>query len=1206
MTIDDSLRSPASWATEDQVPADWAPGDVFLELYEVVALLGEGGMGKVWRVHHRAWGLDMAVKSPRPEYLTTDEGRDMFGREAQTWVNLDLHPHTVSCYYVRSLGGIPRVFAEFVDGGTLQEAVWHGRLYEGDPAGIVPLILDIGIQTAWGLQHAHHAGLLHQDVKSANILVTSGGIAKVTDFGLAMALDSTHQHGLMTPQYASPEQIAGEPLTARSDIYSWAVVMLEMLTQATPQEGEDKAAVLQHLRAQQAKEQVSLVLPASFLQLLARCLADDPAIRPDAITDVVPILTQAYEATAHRPYPRSAPSPTERHVDSLNNRAVSLVDLGQLDAAMALLTEATARGPGHLHAAHNLALLQWRTGQITEARMLDCMRQIRAANPPGWEAPYLQAWVHLERGDFAAVEAALTDADRLASHDEGVRQVLQQVQAVASLGSHEVHRLAAVQGDVYATAITPDGNLVVSGGSDGVVRTWDPITGACLSAMAGHTSPVAGLCLTPDGQVAFSASADTTIRMWNLATGQCLGVFVHGWSTRHVAVSDDGTWLIVASMDKTLSCWHVPTSRRVRTLQGHGEAVLGVAMTGDGSLAVSASEDTTLRIWDLSTGGCLGILEGHSGPVQAVALFPDGRWCVSASADRTLRLWNLETLQSPLVFTGHRGVVKSVAIAVDARLAISGASMGNHADAEDSVRLWDLSTGRCIGVLQGHRASAMSVGLSADGVIASAAHAGGHVGLWAVHPLVAPLSLVQPRKSEDVLAEQNQFKAHLQALEDAVAEGAWRNAVTHLQTARSLPSYATSPQLAALGTRLHDRASHGDLHGVRSVAVLNGHEGAIRRVVLAPDGKTVISNGKEGTVRVWDAATETLARKLSCAHPDTPRMYGLANQSAPPEAGYGLALSPDGTLLLSVGAEHAVKVWETATGKAVRSLAGHTDSVSCVVVTPDNRLAASGSVDGSVRVWSLASGKCLQTLMAGQGGIYAVDLSPDGCVAVSAHTDARVRVWDVPGNRVVSQVEGMGELITSVLLSHDQRFAITAGLKRSIRIWNLESSQCLQTLQGHTGGIYSLALSADDHFLLSASDDRLLKLWDLREGRCLQTLDGPGGAVTTCAMTPNARYVACGGDDRTVRIWELDWNLVPPPDTPFDEAARPVLKAFLDLHARPAGLLRKASPTWTDAERDFLMVQLGWSGLGWLKTDMVDRELKKMAQTWSGTVPYGA
>jgi serine/threonine protein kinase len=126
----ESLPHAASGG-EAAVPVEWQPGQVILGLYEVLGLLGEGGMGRVYRVRHRGWNTDLAVKSPRPEFFASAGGAESFEREAETWVNLGLHPHIVSCYYVRRLGGIPRVFAEYVEGGSLKDWIESDKLYEG-------------------------------------------------------------------------------------------------------------------------------------------------------------------------------------------------------------------------------------------------------------------------------------------------------------------------------------------------------------------------------------------------------------------------------------------------------------------------------------------------------------------------------------------------------------------------------------------------------------------------------------------------------------------------------------------------------------------------------------------------------------------------------------------------------------------------------------------------------------------------------------------------------------------------------------------------------------------------------------------------------------------------------------------------------------------------------------------------------------------
>src|SRR5262249_30583037 len=141
----------------------WQPGDVILDLYEVLAVHSGGGMGLVYRVRHRRWNIDLALKSPRPDLFHNERDKALFEREAETWVRLGLHPHVVACHYVRPIDGIPRIFAEYVTGGSLEDWIRSGRLYAGTPEQSLARILDIAVQIAWGLQHAHEEGLVHQD-----------------------------------------------------------------------------------------------------------------------------------------------------------------------------------------------------------------------------------------------------------------------------------------------------------------------------------------------------------------------------------------------------------------------------------------------------------------------------------------------------------------------------------------------------------------------------------------------------------------------------------------------------------------------------------------------------------------------------------------------------------------------------------------------------------------------------------------------------------------------------------------------------------------------------------------------------------------------------------------------------------------------------------------------------------------------------------
>jgi serine/threonine protein kinase len=359
---------------EPDIPAEWQPGDTLLDTYEVKGLLGEGGMGKVYRVHHKSWNIDLALKSPRPEIFAKTTGRESFIREAETWVDLGLHPHIVSCYYVRTIGEIPRIFAEYVEGGSLKDWIEDRWLYEGGKAIALERILDIAIQFAWGLAYAHEQGLVHQDVKPANLLLTPQGLAKVSDFGLAKARAAAGEpvgqdgagsllvsSGGYTPAYCSPEQAAHAQLSPRTDIWSWALSVLEMFTGGvTWLSGVVAAGALEDYLEVGVEEDDLPTMPERLAELLGKCFLEDPQARPGDLIVIAGRLADIYHQAIGQAYAREMPDAAELRADNLNNRALSMLDLGRDKDAREVLKQALAVDAVHPQAAYNLALVQWR------------------------------------------------------------------------------------------------------------------------------------------------------------------------------------------------------------------------------------------------------------------------------------------------------------------------------------------------------------------------------------------------------------------------------------------------------------------------------------------------------------------------------------------------------------------------------------------------------------------------------------------------------------------------------------------------------------------------------------------------------------------------------------------------------------------------------------------------------------------------------
>ena len=224
---------------------EWAPGQSLLGDFVVERVLGEGGMGKVYLLKSRTTGMLFAVK--RAKGLSEGERRN-FLAELQTWIDLPEHANLVPCRFFRTVENEVLIFAEYVEGGSLKNWIDSRKLYEGGAEKTLERILDTAIQFAWGLHCVHELGLVHQDVKPANVMMekdahvaVQGLKVRVTDYGLARARAGAGERyapelgqnilvssGGYTPAYCSPEQADGRKLDCRTDVWSWGISVMGM------------------------------------------------------------------------------------------------------------------------------------------------------------------------------------------------------------------------------------------------------------------------------------------------------------------------------------------------------------------------------------------------------------------------------------------------------------------------------------------------------------------------------------------------------------------------------------------------------------------------------------------------------------------------------------------------------------------------------------------------------------------------------------------------------------------------------------------------------------------------------------------------------------------------------------------------------------------------------------------------------------------
>jgi eukaryotic-like serine/threonine-protein kinase len=264
---------PSSPPDSPEVPASTSPHD----RYDLGSLLGRGGMADVYRGHDRLLQRDVAVKVLRDDLPPGSSGRERFVSEARLLAGLS-HANLVTVLDAGFSGDQPYLVMELVEGRNLAQLLTEGPLGPADAAAV-------GAQVADALAHAHGQGVVHRDVKPANVLVDDHRRVRLADFGIARLVDDVAGHTrtgtvIGTAAYLAPEQVAGEPVTAAADVYSLGLVVLEAVTGVRAFPGSTAESGLARL---QRPPEVPPSVPHRLGELLARMTDREPDRRPTAL-----------------------------------------------------------------------------------------------------------------------------------------------------------------------------------------------------------------------------------------------------------------------------------------------------------------------------------------------------------------------------------------------------------------------------------------------------------------------------------------------------------------------------------------------------------------------------------------------------------------------------------------------------------------------------------------------------------------------------------------------------------------------------------------------------------------------------------------------------------------------------------------------------------------------------------------------------------
>ncbi|MFI1915059.1 WD40 repeat domain-containing serine/threonine protein kinase [Nocardia sp. NPDC020380] len=674
-------------------------GQVFAE-YTIEGVLGRGGMGSVYLARHPRLPRQVALKLLAPEVSGDVELRRRFEQEANAIARLD-HPNIVGIH----------------DRGVYDGRLWIAMQYiEGtDASRLNPLSLSVARavriinETAAALDYAHSRGVLHRDVKPANILLAAPAAAReeraiLTDFGIARVLDANTQLTstgafAATLGFASPEQLSGRRVDHLSDQYSLGCTLFALLSGESPFAATNPGQVVAgHLaQATPALSSERIDVPPALDAVLARATAKAAADRFMSCTEFAAAAAAAVDQ----------PSMLSRRT------APTVISSGPNPAGNMVV------GSG------------WPTPQISTAQVVQGLVPVNESSERVAGQHGISRRKLLIAGS-AAVSTAVGIGLAL-SLTQGNDSVRSSAAPTASSGNG--NKTLNAGDEVKKLAFSQDGALLAATIGVGGIQVWDRPTLAPMSRMSGHDD-VTGLVFGPEGKSLVTCCWNPTVQYWDPRTGQPLGdAFRAGTQAlTAVAVSPDNASLVTAG-DGGIGFWDLQSRQPLGDAIDMGDdRVWGIAFTPDSStVAISGQLRVPgVLLYDMHSHAQTGELAGPDKMYYfSVAISPDGRTLAAGDGHGVIRVWDTSTQQLLGELNCEAKVdISTLAFSLDGRTLAAG-SGGLVTRGDTRIWLWDVvSRNKIRDPLTGHGDKVRAVVFAPDGSTLVSGSADSTIRFW--------------------------------------------------------------------------------------------------------------------------------------------------------------------------------------------------------------------------------------------------------------------------------------------------------------------------------------------------------------------------------------------------------------------------------------------------------------------------------------------
>jgi WD40 repeat protein/tRNA A-37 threonylcarbamoyl transferase component Bud32 len=1028
--------------------------------YEILAEVGRGGMGIVYKARHRQLKRTVALKMVLAGAHAAPNDLDRFRREAEAIARLQ-HPNIVQIFEIGEHEGRPYLVLEFVEGESL------ARHLNGTPQS-ARRSAEVVAALARTIHSAHSVGIIHRDLKPANVLLNESGTPKITDFGLAKRLDGESafptltEQILGTPSYMAPEQAvrkrfpSSRPeeatgISAAVDIYGLGAILYEMLSGRPPFRADTPLeTVLQVLNEEPVPPtRLRPNVPRDLETVCLKCLEKPPQRRYASALELAEDLERFLDFEPVMARPVAAPERIWRWCRRKTSLAMALGLAG-----VAILTA--------IILSISLAVYHYRSA----SKLGEALREVRSRRQQVDQQTSHLSYEHgqslCEQGDVAPGILWLVRGLRSANlaQDEHLERAFRLNIAAWTQRLHSLRLRCEHPGSIHAAAYSPDGRLIAIAGDDNAAQLRDAATGVAIGDPFPHPGKVADVVFSPDGGKLLTGCDDSVARLWDIKTGASVGPeFRHKDAVLGVAFSPDGRVVLTAGADKTAQLWAIDDGRPIGATIRHEDLITSVAFSPDGRTVLTGSWDKTARLWDAANGSPVGQPMLHRDWVSSVAYSPDGGVILTGCYDRTARLWDARSSRPIGRPLRHQHCVRAVAFGPGGKMILTGSFDG-------TARLWDAKAGNPIGPPIRHQHVVEAVAFSPNG----------REVLTAGRDKTALLSEVA-RTSGLSFSHEGHIRAVLFSPDGRTILSASQDHTARLWN-------------AANGAPIGMPLTHGD---------------AVEAIAFSPDGRTVLTGSSDKTARLWDAATG-IARGQPLRHENRVK---------------AVAFSPSGDTVLTGSDDRTARLWDAANGEPKGPPLQHDDWVGAVAYNPDGRSIVTGSSDKTARIWDSVEGKSIGPPLRHEGKVMVVAFSPDGRTLLTGSDDMKARLWDIASGKLLVHPLPHDGPVSVATFSPDGQTVITGGWDRVARFWDARTGLSLTPPLRHEGSLRALAISPDGRTVLTGSYDQKAQLWDKVTGKPIGPAFRHENQVWFVTFSPDNRTVISGGQENTAYLWDV-------------------------------------------------------------------------------------